>query len=447
LRIDLTKQIQNFTFQQAQKWLFDLDPFGIKLGLDRMTELAGVLGNPHTQFHSIHIAGTNGKGSVAAMLESYFLASGYRTGMYTSPHLVDARERVRVNGEMITRKEFTAIAGGIHRFVTELNCTFFEAITALAFEYFAQKQVEVAIIEVGLGGRLDATNIIEPQVSVLTTIDFDHEEYLGHTLANIASEKAGIIKPGVPCVIGRLHREAENVIEEKCLKLGCDLYKALDCCQVSDIKQASSGTEFKIIFNGEKIALKVNLPGIHQVDNACTALTAIKAFDRHGSSFDAGIWRSALRNIQWPGRFQVIKKDPLIVADVAHNAASIRQFCEMVRTFFNGYNIILVFGVVSDKDYQEIIKILVPLDALFVPVQAQNKRALPVGLLKNELERYGCPYISVQSIQEGIKSALRHTGVKTVICLTGSHYVVGEAIIEIKNLTKKIKLFNLSKPA
>jgi dihydrofolate synthase/folylpolyglutamate synthase len=191
----------------------------------------------------------------------------------------------------------------------------------------------------------------------------------------------------------------------------------------------------------------MNLPGIHQVDNACTALTAVKAFNDPGSLFDAGIWRNALRNIQWPGRFQVIKKDPLIVADVAHNAASMRQFGEMVRTFFSGYKIVLLLGVVSDKDYREIIKILVPLDALFVPVQAKNNRALPVAVLKNELERYGCPYISVQSIQEGIKSALRHTGERTVICITGSHYVVGEAIIEIKNLTKKIKLFNLSKPA
>lgn len=419
------------TYKEALTWLYSLQRFGIKLGLENIRRLldeccSGVcvkrpaLGTSAATFKIIHVAGTNGKGSVCAMIDSICRAQGYRTGLFTSPHLVTFLERIRVNGEVISED---AVANGlsvIRDFVTDWDPhpTFFEVTTALALKYFFDAKLDVVILETGIGGRLDATNAIQSDVSVITPIDFDHEKWLGNTLAEIAGEKAGIIKPGVPVVCAAQQPEAEKVIRAR----------AVECEAPSQFI-----TEY---YNGSPIALRGN----HQKENAALAIAAIHAAQ---IDIDDNAIARGLASIEWPARFQYW--DERTIIDGAHNPAAARVLAETWREIFGRQKATLILAVLSDKNLAGICEALTPIaDSVLLP-KIHSERAADPKILANGFanvpfvsragvspagNRRGCPTISITpSVAEALDVARAKPN---PILITGSLHFAGEVLARLR---------------
>ncbi len=393
-------------------------------------------GNPQNRFPCVHIAGTNGKGSVTAMLESICRQSGLKTGMYTSPHLVRVLERIQVGGAMMGEQDFTDLVSQLKPPIERLDCTFFEAVTAIAFLYFANAQIDIALLEVGLGGRLDATNIVTPLVSVITDISFDHTEQLGDTLAKIAAEKAGIIKKGVPCVIGQLPRSAQEVIGNASSVSNSPLYRSRENCRIHGLKMQATGSHFDVDFNGLLQApVDLALAGPHQVNNCCTAMRTAQLLRERGMDLNEAAIVAGLRYVHWPGRFETISLDPHIIIDVAHNAASMKRLCWMLESFYSDFQVIFILGVLKDKEYHQIIATMKRVATRILGVQAQTPKSLDVQFLAHESEKHSIPHNSFISVADAVEFAIKECTHQELICITGSHYVVGEAMQKIKSLT------------
>ena len=322
------------TYEQAILFLDGRIGIGWKLRLDSMRSLLAELDNPHTQFKSVHIAGTNGKGSTAAMLESIFRAAGYKTGLYTSPHLLDVRERIQVNRENISPEHFADLMQRIAPFIEKYGATYFEALTALSFLYFAESNVDIAFIETGLGGRLDATNVILPILSIITSIDFDHTKHLGDTLEKIAAEKAGIIKPGVPCLVGDLPPGAEEVAIQFCEKQNSAFFKAGDIYKLTMLSEKSGATQFQSTNDKFPGDMQLSLNGRHQLSNAAIALTACELLLKDGFKVNHQHISFGFSHINWSGRFEIVGQNPTIILDVAHNPASIASLVDLLSNFY-----------------------------------------------------------------------------------------------------------------
>jgi dihydrofolate synthase/folylpolyglutamate synthase len=387
-------------FQKALEWLYGTQTFGVKLGLDSVNKMLAELGISPSIPRSFHVAGTNGKGSTCAMLDSICRAAGLRSGLYTSPHLLSFRERIQVCGELIPESAVTLGLDRIRSLVSDWNPhpTFFEITTALALSWFQQSQTEVTILETGLGGRLDATNAVTPSVSILTPIGADHQAILGPTLKHIAAEKAGILKPGVPVVSAPQLPEVAEVIEAVADQKGCPLQWVR-----SPWNEGPLG-----------------LPGSVQRWNAALAL---KALEVAGFALPAGIAAAGLAAVQWPGRFQKIH-DRLIL-DGSHNAPAAAVLAASWREVFPGEKASLIFGALEDKDIPSILRELAPIvsDVLLTPVH--SPRAISPLLLQRQWEKE-CPHIAV-SLAPSLSQALdtpRHCRV----LVTGSLYLVGEAL-------------------
>jgi dihydrofolate synthase/folylpolyglutamate synthase len=370
-------------------FLFSLERLGMKFGLDNITRLCEALGHPERAFASVHVAGTNGKGSVTAMTEAALAAAGHRTARYTSPHLVRLEERFVIGGEEVATDRLTDAAARVQaiaedlvrRQIIEELPTFFECATAIAFELFREAGVELAVVEVGLGGRLDATNVITPVAAAITSIDFDHQAQLGSTLASIAREKAGIVKPGVPMVCGPLPPEAAAVIEERCAQLGAPLIHAPRTVTMEPSPQG--GRALVRLTTSRRVMddVVLGLRGRHQADNAAVAVALLDVLDGLGWAVPDAAVRTGLAGTLWPGRLEWFRSgDAEIFVDAAHNPAGARALADHLREA--GWDdITLVFGAMRDKDVAGMMGALAPLCGTIICTTPDTPRAMPAAEL------------------------------------------------------------------
>lgn len=423
------------------RFLYSLQKFGIKLGLYNIKALLDFCGHPERQYPCVHIAGTNGKGSTAAMIASILTASGYRTGLYTSPHLVTFNERIRIDGEKISDKAVAEYTKSLRRCIKAQNATFFEATTAIAFQYFADSKVDVAVIETGLGGRYDATNVVTPLVSIITSIGLEHTEHLGNTLAKIAYQKGGIIKPGVPCISGVREKTSLRVLEKIAQEKQSQFIQASKCVKVTVVDNALEGITVDVITNRHRYEnLFVSLAGNHQTSNLLLALLAVEHIAaRNGfSRISQQSIRQGLKNIRrfsgFCGRLDVLRKSPLIIADAAHNPHGVRAVCRSLKDLICG-KVILLFGVMNDKDYCSMIRELHPMVRLAIAVTPAIARALPARVLVEQFHQLKIPAVAVGKISNGVSFALNEVRHNEPILITGSQYILGACMDFLKVVT------------
>ncbi len=402
-----------------------------KPGLDNTIRLMNALNNPQKRFRSIHVAGTNGKGSVSHFLAAILQKAGYKVGLYTSPHLVDFRERIRVNGEMVNQQYVVDFVENNKNLFDEIEPSFFEATMAMAFNYFADCEVDVAMIEVGLGGRLDSTNIILPELSIITNISFDHVGFLGDTLEKIAFEKAGIIKQNVPVVIGEVLPETKPVFEAKATQENARIIFAGEVVEVQFKKY--SGNKMLVETSDNK-SYTVGLCGIYQLKNIATTLTAIELLNQLGFKIDETAVRDGFENVSeitgLKGRWQVLQQNPVIVADTGHNAGGISYVVEQLKN--QTYSTLrIIFGLVNDKDSSAVLALL-PKEAVYYFTQANIERALPADLLLQKAQSAGLNGGAYLSVEEAIKSAVIESNPDDFIFIGGSNFIVGEALNYLK---------------
>ena len=418
-----------------------------KFDLAHMRVLLRALDNPERRFPGVLIAGTNGKGSTAATLASILQASGLRVGLYTSPHLVRINERIRINGEVITDDDFALLHDVVdrtaERLVTEdelpWHPSFFEMLTAMTFEYFAQNKVEIAVLEVGMGGRLDATNVIEPRVSVITDISLDHQKFLGDTVTEIAREKAGIISPGGIVVTLPQQPQANDVIGNTILDVGA---KGISAVQyVPPVSPASAEyfannsvrplSRYPMEFMGKEIVVETPLVGRHQLRNIALALAAAEELSKQGFSISPESTERGIRQTRWPGRFQVISarnRSPEYVLDVAHNPAGAWALRSTLSTAYENQRLIFVFGAMRDKAIAEIAEILFPLAERVVVTQADNPRSATAKEIREAAVRISTEMEDAVDVPAALQRARTLAAPDSVVVVTGSIYIVGEAM-------------------
>jgi len=415
------------TYSSAVAYLYRLQKHGIKLGLETMTTLLLRLDMPQTRYGTLHIAGTNGKGSTAAMTAAVLQAAGYRVGLYTSPHLVEFRERIRVNGEMIDELQVARLTEQMQILChPDLSPTFFEYTTAIAFQHFADARVDVAVLEVGLGGRFDATNVVTPIACAVTTISLDHQAYLGTTLSSIAFEKAGIIKPGVPVVLGRLSEEARRTIEEVARERRAPVFR------LHEDFRTEGATTRQFSFRGLGLqydGLICALEGRHQLDNAACALALLGAAAPHGIPVTAGAAHEGLRMVNWPGRLEVVDHRPTILLDGAHNPAAATVLADHLTRSEHSHQsrpMVLVLGMMRDKDHRGFVEPLKGLVDEVVLTQADLQRSATAQELMASLEGF-LPHPHVVPLLSNAMTLARQLATPDgLVCVTGSLMLVGE---------------------
>ena len=386
------------------------------------------LGNPQTRFKSIHIGGTNGKGSVSHMLAAIFQQAGYKTGLYTSPHLYDFRERIRISGEMIDKDFVVSFIEKIKPLINEIEPSFFEITVAMAFEYFASRNIDIAIIEVGLGGRLDSTNIIHPELSVITNIGWDHMNMLGNTLESIATEKAGIIKEHVPVVIGERSNESDPVFNQVASSKSATVYFAEDRFVVS--KYQLEENDLRVCIrdkeNHNETWYTLDLPGIYQTKNLITVLQSIQLLkDWNIEETDVLSALSSVKTITgFQGRWDIIHKDPLVILDVAHNKNGIEQMMQHVNQIHK-HKLHIILGTVRDKELNGILP-LFPKDAIYYFTQADIPRALESDQLQVQAEEYNLYGQTYANVNAALHEALLKASSDDMILICGSIFLVAE---------------------
>lgn len=407
---------------------------GMKFGLEKITRLMAEVDNPHHRYPSVIIAGTNGKGSVAAMIEAVLRAGGWRVGLYTSPHLLDVQERIKVNGESISREDFAFGASLIREIAEGLAAqkiieslpSYFEFITAIGFHYFARQRIDLAVVEVGLGGRLDATNIAPPFVSVITAIDIDHEEYLGSTLASIAAEKAAVIKPRCRAVIARQQPEAFEVLMRQCRMSDVTPVLAVGPVEILATEPDGRFTFSYRSVSGHTWQIRLGLRGRHQIENALAALEAVELVSRLGFPVSEDAVVRGLETVSWPGRLELIPGAAAapILLDGAHNTAGARALRRYLDEF-GCHPLTLIFGVMRDKRIDEMAAELFPLADTIIVTRAADERAADVERLARVASRFGSP-VQAETPAHALEKARAITPRQGMMCVTGSLYLVGE---------------------
>ena len=407
-----------------------------KFGLENISILAEELGQPQRAAPCAHIAGTNGKGSTAAMVESILRAAVLRTGLYTSPHLERINERIRINGENISDEDFAAAWSQVHAAIESLMAsgklaghpTFFECVTAMTFLAFAQHKVDFAVYEVGLGGRLDATNIVQPEVAIITPVDFDHENFLGHSIEEIAAEKAGIIKPGAWVVSASERREARGVIAKRCAEMGARLVEPDSAADLDNIQNDSGYYRADALFRhaSKKITLAPGLPGRFQLGNALTAaiaarLVAERGFPIHDDAIERGI-----ATAKWPGRLERLGTRPDTYLDGAHNPSGARELRKFWDENYAGRRIFLVYGAMRDKAVDEIAGLLFPRADTVILTEPRQPRAVSAPLLAEMTSHHAKRTLVVRDPTEALEIAIKMAGAENAVFATGSLYLVGD---------------------
>jgi dihydrofolate synthase/folylpolyglutamate synthase len=447
------------TYDETVKFLYSLERLGIKLGLENISLILNSLNNPHRKFKAVHIAGTNGKGSTAAMTASILQHAGYKTGLYTSPHLQDFRERIMINGVMIPKEDVVELTERIiksthnsqlttHNYVA---LTFFEFTTAMAFLYFAEEMVDFAVVEVGMGGRLDATNVLNPVLSVITEIDIEHTEHLGEDIRTITIEKGGIIKEKGTVILSSCKAEAIEAIEAICKEKHAKLYRIEKEFGVrsSEFGVRSSKFEFRNP-NSEIRNLEIPLLGKYQIINASTAVMAACVLADTGFATGETAIRDGLRNVRWNGRLEIVSEKPLIILDGAHNPAAAKMLAEELKKLKSRESrvesqesrfridldcrlpttdsrLILIIGILKDKDFKGITDFLAPIIDYVIIVKPKSQRSRDPDDLKDEFLKYIKGVEVIEDIPDAVSKAKGIAGRDDIICITGSFFTIGEA--------------------
>jgi dihydrofolate synthase/folylpolyglutamate synthase len=414
-------------------YLFGLGQFGVKFGLENMVAIVGRLGHPERAFRSLHIAGTNGKGSVTAMIDAGLRAAGHRSGRYTSPHLVDLTERFVIDGRPVAEDRMVAAVADVRAAIEQLlaegvlkaHPTFFEVTTAVAFELFRRAGVDLAVLEVGLGGRLDATNVIEPVATAITSIAYDHQQYLGSTLIEIAREKAGIIKPRVPVVVGDVEPAVLGAIAEIARERGAPLIRAADGVTVARRPAATIGLRTPVRDYGE---VTMGLQGAHQIGNALVAVRMLELLDSQGIAVPAGAVRSALARPSWPGRLDLrrLPDGREILFDAAHNPAGAASLASYLKEIDTG-RLPLVFAGMHDKDLEGMLRPLLPVVGPLVVTRASNRRSADPERLV-ELARRIAPETSVTVAASPLEALDIAWRASPRIIVAGSIFLLGDVM-------------------
>ncbi len=418
---------------EAREYLDRLQVFGVKLGLENIRTLLSALGGPERRFPSVLVAGTNGKGSVASMLASILEAQGFRTGLYTSPHLVRVEERIRIDGRMIPARAFCSRLGKIRTAIDGLMAgkklvyhpTFFEVLTALAFLYFADEGIDIGVIEVGMGGRFDATNVLEPLVSVITTISLEHQQYLGDTLGKIAFEKAGIIRPGRPVVCGVGEKEALDVIKSRAEELGSPLVRVLGPGKRLEAEMTDRRFRFSYTADGETISFTPGLAGRHQGGNAATAVAAARALDRTWKKIGRRAVLKGLAAVRWEGRLETVSRRPLVILDGAHNREGAGSLARYIKDVIGG-PVVLVYASMKDKDIPAVTRLLFPAAARVVLTRVPMDRSADPESIAEAAGPAARPFILEPDTRKAVRAALAEAGGRLPVVIAGSLYLVGE---------------------
>ncbi|MCK9273705.1 MAG: bifunctional folylpolyglutamate synthase/dihydrofolate synthase [Syntrophales bacterium] len=409
-------------YQEAVAYLSQFERKGIHMDLGYIAKLLADLGNPHKKYKSVHIGGTNGKGSVGAMLSCILDKAGYKVGLYTSPHLVDLRERIRLNGTMISEKDFLFLVNRIRSRNCE-NITYFEFLTSIALLYFHIQEVDIAIIEVGMGGRLDATNLIEPELSVITNISIEHQQYLGRHLDDIAREKGGIIKKNNYIVTGAKQKKAVAILEEIANNQHSCLYKnGRDFKVISKYKSSFSYYGIKNSYRN----LNISLNGRHQIDNAALALASAELLKERGFYISDLALQTGIADARWDGRLELVSLSPSVVLDGAHNPAGISSLSRALRMDFSYTKLIVVFGVMEDKNYIQMFNTLANIANTIICTEPEAVRTLSMKRLQAAV-RPGHVHVEYVKIpREALLRASQLASRGDLIVVTGSLFLIGE---------------------
>ena len=406
-----------------------------KFDLENIAVLAERLGHPQRAYPAAHIAGTNGKGSTAAFLESILRQAGCRTGLYTSPHLERINERIRVNGEEISDSAFAETFTHVHSLIEELlaagklraHPTYFECITAMAFEYFAKARSDFGVFEVGLGGRLDATNILSPAVSLITRIDFDHENFLGHSLAEIASEKAGILKPGIPIVLAEQRPEARQVVLGRASKLGCSVVETNVAYRIDRMRTEDGCVRAQVTdATGLTMELAPRLPALFQLQNALNAVAAARLLRERGFRISDEAITAGISKTVWPGRLEKLETRPEIYLDGAHNPGAARELAVFWEQNFAGRRIFVIYGALRDKAVDEIAGILFPQAAEVVFTEPRTSRAISAAQLAEIAGHHAGISSIIADAEQALDHVLSEACPEDAVFVTGSLYLVGQ---------------------
>ena len=413
------------TYEEALTYIHSVNWQGSKLGLERTRELLEKLGNPEKKLKFVHIAGTNGKGSTAAMLAAILTESGYRTGLYTSPYIDRFNERMQVNGEQIPDQELAELTEYILPYARAMEDapTEFELVTALAMVWFARRRCEVVVLEVGMGGELDSTNVIDvPEIAIITAMGLDHVAELGPTMTDIARAKAGIIKPGGSVILYGGNPEADRVFEQVCAEKNAALYYP-DFSKIIPKEFDLSGQCFTYQYWTD---VRIPLVGEYQMKNAAVVLETVKVLRSKGWKLDGEPVRRGLLATRWPARFEVLRRDPVFIVDGGHNPHGIQATAESLRRLFPGKKFTFVTGVMADKDVESILGLIVPLAEQFFAVRPNNPRAMAAEELASRIEKLGVRATACASVADGVAKAVAAEGPDGVACALGSLYMSGE---------------------
>ena len=426
-------------YQETLQWMYNKLPMYQRIGgaaykadLSNTITLLNHLDNPQRHFRSVHIAGTNGKGSTSHMLASIFQEAGYKTGLYTSPHLRDFRERIRINGEMIPEDAVVSFIAQHQAAFEQMELSFFEMTVGMAFDYFAKEQVDIAIVEVGMGGRLDSTNLITPELSVITNIGLDHVQYLGDTLEKIAGEKAGIIKEGIPVVIGETQDETQPVFENKAAECHSPIYFADKIFSCDKIHIDSNTCQKYDIWKNSELyleACEIPLMGNYQQKNLTTVMCAIdllrERFELSDDDIRYGIL-NVIRNTHLMGRWQILQEEPLTIADTGHNVAGILEVAKQLAEI-NYQKLHFVIGMVNDKDIDHVLQLL-PHNCDYYFCKADIPRGLDANILASKAFDYGLRGKVYDSVRDAYRSAVNNAHFDDVVFIGGSNFVVAEVV-------------------
>ncbi len=425
------------TYQEALDYIHQFVHYGRRyqerrrdIGLDRMRRLLALVGDPHKALHAVHIAGSKGKGSTAAMVEAILRAAGYKTGLYTSPHLHTFRERIRINGDFISREEVVQLVERLRPAIETIgDPSTFEVITAMAFLHFAQQDIDWAVLEVGLGGRIDATNVVQPDICAITPLSYEHTDLLGHTLSLIAWQKAGIIKRGVPVVIAPQVEEARRVLLDVAANTGVGLIEVPKKWQVEPVDHQFDGQTFRAWpsdATNQVVTYRLSLLGEHQLINAATVLAVVEQLREQGAVISEEAVRIGLRTARWPGRLEILNQRPALVVDSAHNKDSARKLYRALRGWFPDHRkFTLIFGASRDKDIDGMLEVLTPLADRILVTQSYHPRAAAAEELLARVPEAARSRTEVhKEIADALEFAWRNAGPDDLIFVTGSIFVV-----------------------
>jgi dihydrofolate synthase/folylpolyglutamate synthase len=408
---------------------------GIVWDLRRVDRLLGRLQNPHLYARSVHVAGTKGKGSTAAMIASILAHAGYKTGLYTSPHLLSYTERIRINGKSIAEEDWSRLVATIQPFVEDENkkgdlgeLTTFELFTAMAFLHFRQAKADYQVMEVGLGGRLDATNVLKPQVCVITSISYDHMDVLGDTLTKIAGEKCGIIKTGAPVVTAPQFPEALAVVEKTCREKGVPLVKVGEDLSWKRIAFDAEGQRFRLKGRQDEYDIWIPLLGAHQMENAANAVAAVEILRENGANISRDAVIQGLAKVNWPGRLQILGKEPWVIVDGAHNAYSIQKLGEALKDYFTYDKATLILGFGNDKDVAGMVREAAKITNSIILVASKHPKAVKGEVLAAEFTQYGVTARTAATVKEAVEMASDDASPNDLIAAAGSIFVEAEVM-------------------